>query len=142
MTRTTIQNVFGIAALGVVFASFDAVAQSLPGDVVVGVGQRGGDFEVSRKVVHFADLDLSGDAGVKVLYQRITAAADSVCSSLNGSQGLSVQRSRRDCKDTATANAVKEIDHPLLTQLHRLSTRRLTEDHMFDFLGSMPTKKE
>lgn len=142
MTRTRIQNVFRITALGAVFASFNAVAQSLPVDATVDVGQRGGDFEVRRKVVHFADLDLSGDAGVKVLYQRIKAAADSVCSSLNGSQGLTVQMSRRDCKDTATANAVREIDHPLLTELHRASTRRLGEDHKFDFLGSTPAKQE
>lgn len=38
MIRTTIQNVFGIAALGAVFASFNAVAQSLPVDATVAVG--------------------------------------------------------------------------------------------------------
>ena len=122
MIRTTIQNVFGIAALGVVFASFNAVAQSTPGNVVVDVSQRGGDVEVRRKVVGFADLDLSREAGVKVLYQRIKAAAESVCSPLRRTRSLAMEPGWRDCRNTAVANAVADVDHPLLTELHRLST--------------------
>ena len=114
MLRTTLQNFFGIAALGVVFGSFNAVAQSAPRNVAVDVSQ--------RKVVPFADLDLSREAGVKVLYQRIKAAAESVCSPLRRARSLAVEPGWRDCRNAAVANAVADVDHPLLTELHRLST--------------------
>ncbi len=122
MIRTTIQNVLGLAALGVVFASFNAVAQSTPASVAVDVGQRGGDLEARRQVVRFVDLDLSREAGVKVLYQRIKTAAESVCSPLGGARSLAMDLRWHDCRNAAIANAVAEIDHPLLTELHGLST--------------------
>jgi UrcA family protein len=124
MFRKTIQNVFAIAALAVVLASFNAAAQSTPGNVAVDASQRGADLEVRRKVVPFADLDLSREAGVKALYQRIKAAAESVCSPLRRTRSLTMEPGWRDCLNTAVANAVADIDHPRLTELHRLSTPR------------------
>jgi len=122
MTRRRTQIVFGIATLDLVFASFNALAQSQPMSVAVDLDRRGGDVAVTTRVVRFADLDLSRNSGINVLYQRLKAAAESVCSPLHGSRSLRTQIQWRNCRDTAIANAAREIDHPLLTQLHRLST--------------------
>lgn len=121
MMRSTICAV-GLAAIIVALASASTVAQSPAASVVADVSQRGGDLDVRKKVVRFADLDLSHEAGVKVLYGRISAAADSVCSPLGGTRNPATQLKWRDCRDTAVASAVAEIDHPLLTEHHNRST--------------------
>jgi UrcA family protein len=82
-------------------------------------GQRKGQRTSS---VHFADLDLSRKDDVKVLYRRIRAAADSVCSPLAHSHRLSIHRKWTACRATQVAMAVAEIDHPGLTEYHRKMT--------------------
>jgi UrcA family protein len=62
--------------------------------------------------VQFADLDLTRQAGVVTLYQRIKGAARRVCTdqandSLNQSYGV--------CVKTAMSAAVARIDRPLLS---------------------------
>jgi UrcA family protein len=121
MLRSTICTAV-LATIGLVLGSSITVAQSPSANAVADVGPNGDDQEVRRKVVRFEDLDLSHEAGVKTLYGRISAAADSVCSPFGGTRALAGQLKWRDCRDTAVASAVAQIDHPLLTEHHRRST--------------------
>jgi UrcA family protein len=112
----------GIVALAVELASFEATAESPAMTTTVDAHQRGADVEVRRKVVRFADLSLAREAGVKVLYRRLHAAAQEVCSPLSGSRDLTLQMQWRECRDTAVKDAIAEIDHPLLSEHHAQST--------------------
>ena len=64
--------------------------------------------------VRFADLDLTRSEGAAVLYQRIEAAAKTVCASLDG-RDLASQMRFRDCVQTGIGSAVAKIDRPVLT---------------------------
>jgi UrcA family protein len=67
--------------------------------------------------VNYADLDLSKPAGVGALYRRLEKAAKTVC----GPYADRDPRRKavwRDCYDQAVANAVANIDRPMLTALH------------------------
>lgn len=121
MLRSTICTAV-LATMGLVLGSSNTLAQSPSANVVADVGESGDNQEVRRLVVRFEDLDLSHEAGVKTLYGRISAAADTVCSPFGGTRALAAQHKLRDCRDTAVASAVAEIDHPLLTEHHRRST--------------------
>src|SRR5579862_7199498 len=71
-TRRRTQIVFGIATLDLVFASFNALAQSQPMSVAVDLDRRGGDV------------------------------AESVCSPLHGSRSLRTQIQWRNCRYSGT----------------------------------------
>ena len=68
--------------------------------------------------VHFADLDLTRSEGAAVLYQRLEAAAKSVCSSLDA-RDLASQMRSRGCVQTAIGSAVAKVDQPALTAYYR-----------------------
>ena len=68
--------------------------------------------------VRFADLDLTGSEGAAVLYQRIEAAAKTVCASLDG-RDLASQMRFRGCSETAIGSAVAKVDRPILTAYHK-----------------------
>jgi UrcA family protein len=72
------------------------------------------------RTVRFADLDLSKKAGAETLYQRIRAAARSVC------YGQSPQFSA-ECRATAVSEAVAGVGNSLLAAAHRAATVRGTE---------------
>jgi UrcA family protein len=66
--------------------------------------------------VHFADLDLSNDAGVARLFDRIKGAATRVCSGQRGGQTLRDKEQYTACVDLALSNAVARVDRPSLTE--------------------------
>jgi UrcA family protein len=74
--------------------------------------------EPPQVTVNYQELNLSTTAGAKVLYQRIKRAARAVCAPLQDRQAQ-----WRDCYGSAIADAVAEIDRPMLTALHRSATR-------------------
>ena len=74
--------------------------------------------EVPSVTVSYADLDLSNPAGAHTLYQRIKAAASTVCAPLE-SKELKRNRLWRDCYEQAVSNAVATINRPTLTALHQ-----------------------
>jgi UrcA family protein len=93
---------------------------------------RGGSGQGERELkgkhrVRFEDLHLSRKDDVKVLYQRIRAAADSVCSPLAHTHRLAMHRKWLDCRALEVANAVAKIDHPLLTEYRRQLTSHALE---------------
>jgi UrcA family protein len=87
-----------------------------------GVATAGGsDNEPPKRVVHFADLDLSRNAGIAALYTRLRFAAREVCepSELRALQSISA---RDRCVTQAIARAVADVNVPMLTSYHLAKT--------------------
>ena len=78
---------------------------------------------VPSVVVHFADLDLSRSEGATVLYQRLRAAAQTVCAPLED-RGLARHLSFKACVQTAISTAVAKVDRPALTAYYEAKASR------------------
>jgi UrcA family protein len=65
--------------------------------------------------VHFADLDLSKTEGTARLFRRLKRAARRVCE-IPRLSPLDVKRTDKACVEFALANAIAEVDRPVLTQ--------------------------
>jgi UrcA family protein len=77
-------------------------------------------------VVQFSDLDLNSAAGNKVLYARLSTAAERACGKEPGVRDLKRQSQYRACYDKALNQAVDKIDSRQLQALHTSkSTRRV-----------------
>lgn len=81
--------------------------------------------EPMRRTVSYAELDLSKQAGVEVLYRRIKDAARIVCGGRDPIVRISLARSQ--CYEKAVADAVAQVNSPLLTALHTKKTTRLAK---------------
>jgi UrcA family protein len=73
--------------------------------------------------VSFAELDITKPRGLEVLYSRIEHAAKVVCGVDPSPQPLSRTRHAKTCYKTAVDDAVRQINRPTLTALHRTKTR-------------------
>jgi len=71
--------------------------------------------------VHFADLDLTRSQGAAVLYQRLEAAARTVCASLDA-RDLDSQMRFKGCVETAIGAAVAKVGRPALTAYYKART--------------------
>jgi UrcA family protein len=69
-----------------------------------------------RIAVAYGDLDLSSDAGTRVLYNRIKSAANAVCPYANA-QDLKQISIHRTCREAAINRAVGEVNNPQLVAL-------------------------
>ena len=78
-------------------------------------------FEPLKVTVKFGDLDISRPQGAAVLYLRIRAAAQNVCSSFDGS-GLSAKMHLDACVKKAVADAVTTVDNPALFAVYSAKT--------------------
>ena len=76
------------------------------------LGAPGAVGEVASRVVRFKDLDLSTAEGAQTLYERISAAARSVCRDAGS-------REVRECRARAIEEAVRAVGRPLLSSVHR-----------------------
>jgi UrcA family protein len=100
------------------------IIKSIPGfrslalaSLVCVLGTSSGWAEAPRSAtVHYADLDLSTNAGATTLYHRIKGAAKGVC----GTAGASFAEIAiwRACVKDAVGNAVSSVNSPLLTALY------------------------
>ena len=70
-------------------------------------------------VVSYSDLDLDGVAGNKVLYARLSAAAERACGMEPSSRDLRRRSQYRTCYDSALDRAVDKIGSRELQALHR-----------------------
>jgi|SRR6516162_3671010 UrcA family protein len=77
--------------------------------------------DVHFVAVRFSDLDLTRSEGAAVLYQRLQAAAKTVCASLDA-RDLASQMRFRDCVQTGIGSAVAKIDRPVLTAYYKAHT--------------------
>jgi UrcA family protein len=84
------------------FAALPAAADSFAPDIVR---------------VTFGDLDVSRPQGAAVLYDRIRAAAEQVCSPLGASR-LAARTYLDACIDKAISEAVTTVDQPALSSLY------------------------
>lgn len=75
-----------------------------------------GYTQLSEKVT-YTDLDVNKAEGAQALYKRLNRAAKNVCAPLRGRE-LSRATAHRACIGEALANAVGEVNQPLLTQHH------------------------
>jgi UrcA family protein len=73
------------------------------------------DPGVRTKVVRFGELNLQSDEAIAILYKRIAAAADYVCSPYANQRSLSVVAKWRDCYRSAISGAVADVGQLRLT---------------------------
>jgi UrcA family protein len=74
------------------------------------------------KTVQFADLDLSGTQGAAVLYDRLRAAAETVCAPLDDRDVLARHMRFKACMQSAISSAVAKVDRPTLTAYYKAQT--------------------
>lgn len=73
--------------------------------------------------VHYGELDLSKAQGLEVLYKRIKRAARFVCGSDHSPLTMSRARHATECYQDTLEDAVRQVNRPRLTALHRAKTK-------------------
>ena len=74
--------------------------------------------------VTWADLDLSRPAGLEQLYVRLTQATSDVCSPRADIRNAAMNRDRRACLEAAMDQAVSNVGHLGLEEMHASRTGR------------------
>ncbi len=93
----------------------------------IGSGARGAladDAKLGRSLdpaatVHFADLNPSTAEGVRALYDRITAATQTVCGPSYSTWDANAHRNWKSCYRATIAHTVRQINRPRLTALQQ-----------------------
>jgi UrcA family protein len=83
--------------------------------LLLGAGEaRAGRFDTEpvSEVVHFGDLDVGTDAGVKRLYLRLDRAAERVCGDTR--DAFDMRSVYRRCERAALEDAVQQVSLPKL----------------------------
>ena len=78
-------------------------------------------YAVSR-TVKYDDLDLNSQAGAKKLYRRLETMARTVCDARRAYDPEYIKAVIRPCLITSVANAVKDVNAPLLTAYYQQQT--------------------
>jgi UrcA family protein len=106
----------GIA--GIFLGSVGMSAMAGPPDLSLTVPgiRSAGDPDVRSTVVRYGELNLQSDKAIVILYKRIAAAADYVCSAYVNRSNLSVTAKWSECHSSAVSRAVSDIGQPRLTQ--------------------------
>ncbi len=94
-----------------------AATVSLGAQAAVAAEVRVGEDRLTQTVV-YGDLDLRRDEGVTALYTRLNRASKAVCAPLRG-RSAGEKAEHRACVNQALANAVSDVNQPLLTQYYR-----------------------
>lgn len=110
---------FGAAAvLTTAGLATGAAAQPVGGVVVRGTPPA--DFEVKSRAVHFGDIDANSPDGARILFHRIRAAAQEVCSPQpSGIRNLLEYNDYRDfarCELDGINLAVADVNSPALNR--------------------------
>lgn len=77
--------------------------------------------DVPQFAVKFGDLNISSPQGARVLYGRIRAAAEKVCSPYDG-RGLDAKMHLNGCIDTAILGAVTRVNNSAVTAVYGAKT--------------------
>ncbi len=108
---------FGLAAASAAISLqlvSTASAQPSAGQLSV-IAHKAAQEGVRAKVVSFADLDLSKEAGARTLLRRIRSAARDVC----GPEGRELaERGFHTCFRRAISGAVMELDNPVVVAVY------------------------
>jgi len=78
-------------------------------------GSSGSLLELPRLSVSYADINLATQTGAEVMLRRIVLAARQVCGDRSGIRDAAERREIRFCVRVASANAVRDINAPMLT---------------------------
>ena len=101
-----------------------ALATTLVGLSPAAFADRVGQLEGSPKiVVNYDELDISNPQGLELLYTRIANAAMSVCGYDRLHKELSRQRRPAACYQSAVDDAIRQVNQPQLTALHRTKSK-------------------
>lgn len=100
----------GIAA-GLIFSATPAAAQSAPAQSAnIGAANSGAANSVAtRRLVHYADLDLATAKGQATLAARLRSAARAVCDISYGAHPLNEAMEARRCYRSALQSAQREV---------------------------------
>ncbi len=110
MSKQTNMRMTGLAIAGVVLASvLGAAGPSLAQNDDPSAG-------ITVKV-HYADLDLRGQAGAKVMFQRIENAAVEACGGQPDVRVLARRMAFDHCRRETIGRAVDALNAPLVTAL-------------------------
>lgn len=100
------------------------LAAALVGPFGVAHADRVGQLDGPPKiVVNYDELDISSPHGLEVLYTRIEYAAMSVCGYDRLHKELSRQRRPAACYQAALDDAIRQVNQPRLTALHRAKVK-------------------
>ncbi len=104
--------------LRTLMVTFCVTVLGLPAIASAGSQDHIGEYTVVR--VSYADLDLSSEAGMTVLYRRLQNAAKKVCGPLNYRQAgsLTLLRLNRECYENALDKAVRKVNVAGLAEIH------------------------
>jgi UrcA family protein len=84
-----------------------------------------------QKIVKFGDLNLNHPAGVKTLYDRLSAAAGAVCHATPSTPYMLGSKALRKCVQEALDRAVTDINNHNLTAYYTQRTGRRAGDDKF-----------
>ena len=82
-------------------------------------------YEIVTRRVQYTDLNLTDNSAVETLYQRIKSAAVDVCEAPQTSRIIDTMAHVRRCERAAVEAAVREVNAPKLTELHRSVTNQM-----------------
>ncbi len=76
---------------------------------------------VRTQKVAYADLNLSSQAGITTLYQRIHQAAGQVCEEWDALRSINALQVQKACVARAEANAVKDVHSSALSAYYQMT---------------------
>jgi UrcA family protein len=82
--------------------------------------------EVPSRRVNYADLDLTHNAGVAVLYARIKSAARAVCLPTHNWVPED-NKATQQCREQALSRAIADVNAPALTDYYFRKTKQMME---------------
>ena len=104
--RTLIASTVAVVATGLGLAS-------------AGASARFSEHEgLRQQAVRYNVADLKTREGADAMYSRLRRAAEIVCGGLEAEQFVKIGRDYRACRAETLANAVQEVNRPLLTQVY------------------------
>lgn len=100
------------------------LATALVGFSAAAFADRVGQLEGTPKiVVDYGELDISNPEGLELLYTRIENAAMTVCGYDRLPKELARQRRPAACYTAAVDDAIRQVNKPQLTALHRAKVK-------------------
>lgn len=94
---------------------------AMAGTFGLSMSAQAGDVAASHYpdvVVHYGDLNIDSPLGAKVLYARLSHAAERACGGQPMLQDLTASTRYGACFDRAMDRAVQKVDKPQLQALH------------------------
>lgn len=100
------------------------LATTLAGFSAIACADRVGQLDGTPKVVvNYDDLDISHPQGLETLYTRIENASMEVCGYDRLLKELARQRRPAACYTAAVDDAIRQINKPQLSALHRAKSK-------------------